>query len=50
MADIGSGCVVGAGSVVTKKVEDGTVVVGNPARFLKRIDLSVLRTNDKNSD
>jgi acetyltransferase-like isoleucine patch superfamily enzyme len=40
MADIGSRCVVGAGSVVTKKVEDGTIVVGNPARLLKRIDLS----------
>jgi len=49
MADIGSRCVVGAGSVVTKKVEDGTVVGGNPARLLKRIDLSVLRTNDGNS-
>ena len=34
MADIGSRCVVGAGSVVTKKVEDGTVVGGNPARLL----------------
>jgi acetyltransferase-like isoleucine patch superfamily enzyme len=49
MADIGSKCVVGAGTVVTKKVEDGTVVVGNPARLLKRIDPSVLRTNDGNS-
>lgn len=49
MADIGSRCVVGAGTVVTKKVEDGTVVVGNPARLLKRIDPSVLRTKDGNS-
>ena len=32
---IGSRCVVGAGSVVKGEVADGTVVAGNPARFLK---------------
>ncbi len=32
---IGSRCVVGAGSVVKGDVADGTVVAGNPARFLK---------------
>ncbi len=32
---IGKNAVVGAGSVVTKDVEDNTVVAGNPARFLK---------------
>lgn len=33
---IGSRCVVGAGSVVKGVVEDGTVVAGNPARFIKK--------------
>jgi sugar O-acyltransferase (sialic acid O-acetyltransferase NeuD family) len=32
---IGSNVIVGAGSVVTKNVPDGVVVVGNPARILK---------------
>ena len=34
---IGKGCVVGAGSVVTKDVEDYCVVVGNPARMVKKL-------------
>lgn len=29
------GCVVAAGSVVTKNVEKNTIVAGNPAKFLK---------------
>jgi len=33
--EIGDGCVVGAGSVVTKSVPPGCVVVGNPARILR---------------
>ena len=31
---IGRDCVVGACSVVTKSIPDGTVVAGNPARFI----------------
>jgi acetyltransferase-like isoleucine patch superfamily enzyme len=34
MADLGRHCVVGAGSVVTKPVEDYAIVVGNPARVI----------------
>ena len=32
---IGKNALVGAGSVVTKDVEENTVVAGNPARFIK---------------
>ncbi|KAI5281023.1 hypothetical protein KEM54_003445 [Ascosphaera aggregata] len=35
---IGRGAVVGAGSVVTKDVAPFTVVAGNPARFLKKVE------------
>jgi len=34
---IGENAIVGAGSVVTKDVEAGTVVCGVPARFLRRL-------------
>ncbi len=32
---IGTGSVIGAGSIVTKDVENYTVVAGNPAKFIK---------------
>jgi acetyltransferase-like isoleucine patch superfamily enzyme len=32
---IGGDCIVGAGSVVTRDVPPGSVVAGNPARFVK---------------
>ena len=35
---IGDGSTVGAGSVVTKSVPPRTVVVGNPAKPIKRIE------------
>ena len=34
--EIGDGCVVGAGSVVTKNVPPNTLVAGNPARIMRR--------------
>lgn len=34
---VGENAVVGAGSVVTKDVDDNTVVAGNPARLIKRL-------------
>ena len=33
--DIGNNCIVGANAVVTKNVPDGSIVAGNPARFIK---------------
>lgn len=33
---IGNGCIVGAGSVVTKSVPDNCIVAGNPARIIQR--------------
>ena len=36
--EIGEGAIVGAGAVVTKNVPAGTIVAGNPARVLRRID------------
>ncbi|MCM1365281.1 MAG: sugar O-acetyltransferase [Faecalibacterium sp.] len=36
-ASVGNGCVIGAGSVVTKAMPDNTVCVGNPCRVLREI-------------
>ena len=35
---LGRGCMVGAGSVVTRDVAPGELVVGNPARVVGRVD------------
>ncbi len=38
---IGENAIVGAGSVVTKDVAANTVVVGNPAKFLRRTEEAI---------
>ena len=35
---LGKGCMIGAGSVVTKNVPDNAVVIGNPARIVDYIE------------
>jgi acetyltransferase-like isoleucine patch superfamily enzyme len=35
---IGNNAIIGAGSVVTKDVSSGTIVAGNPARYLRRTE------------
>lgn len=37
--DIGCGCVIGAGSVVTRSVPDYSLVVGAPARVVRRFNI-----------
>ena len=36
MANVGKKCIVGAGSVVVSDVEDFSIVVGNPAKLVKK--------------
>lgn len=36
---LGNGCVVGAGSVVTRDVEPWDIVAGNPAKFIKKREM-----------
>ena len=37
--NIGKNCIIGAGSVVSTNIPDNSVVLGNPARVIKKIDL-----------
>lgn len=37
---IGRGCTIGAGSVVTKDVPEYSVVAGNPARVIRKIEVN----------
>ena len=37
MANVGNNCLIGAGSVVNKEIEDGVLAAGNPARVIKKL-------------
>jgi acetyltransferase-like isoleucine patch superfamily enzyme len=47
---IGENAVVAAGAVVTKNVEDNTVVGGVPAKFVKKINIVDDEKNDDNDN
>lgn len=36
--ELGEGCIVGAGAVVSGKFENNSVIVGNPAKTIKKVD------------
>ncbi len=38
--EIGDGAIVGAGSVVTKSVPENTIVAGNPAKVIRKIEVN----------
>jgi acetyltransferase-like isoleucine patch superfamily enzyme len=38
---LGKGCIVGAGSVVTKSFPDGSIVAGNPAKIVGQRDMQL---------
>lgn len=44
---IGNDCIVGAKSVVTRSVPDGSVVAGNPARLVSKTEDFLLRAQQK---
>ena len=40
IADIGEGSMIGAGSVITTNIKPHIIVTGNPARFVKNLDIN----------
>ena len=40
--NIGSNCIIGAGSIVTKSFEDNSIICGNPAKFIKKNNISAV--------
>ena len=50
-AKFGKNCLVGAGALVTGKMDvpDNMLVLGNPARIIKTLDADMIANNHKNS-
>lgn len=46
---IGNGCIIGAGSVVTKSIEDYSIAVGNPAKVIKRYNFNTNKWEKANA-
>lgn len=40
---IGERCVIGAGSIVTRDIEDYCMAVGNPARVIKKFNFETAK-------
>jgi acetyltransferase-like isoleucine patch superfamily enzyme len=39
MAEVGKGCTISAGSVVTRPIPPGSIAAGNPARVLQTAEI-----------
>jgi acetyltransferase-like isoleucine patch superfamily enzyme len=50
MANVGQGCVVGAGSIVNRDIPDWSVAVGNPARVIRKREVGSSGTETKHTD
>lgn len=50
MANIGRGCVIGAGSVVNRDIPDWSIAVGNPARVIRKREVQGCEAETKGTD